>query len=164
MDNQRQAESCYNIGMMSDEYIAGFVDGEGYLGIMKHSDKRSKHGYNYVPAIKIAQTLKDRKVLDLISQRFDYNIDPVRKGKGNHNDSVAISFRSAVKVAALLDAIEDKLIVKKEQAKILRQFIETKYKLPWNKKENVEYNSKMLEKRHQLYMSIRHLNQRGRRD
>lgn len=164
-DGQPEAiESCYTVGMISDEYIAGFIDGEGYLGIMKHTNEKSKHGYNYVPTIKVCQSAKDRVVIDLLAERFGHKVGKPRVHEGNRQDSVTVAMNSRIKVKIVLDIVEPHLIIKKEQAKVLREFIATLYKQPWNKKENIDHNEEMLKKRHELYKRIRRLNQRGRRD
>lgn len=55
------------VAKLTPEYIAGFVDGEGWTGITKSLDKMRQHMPRYTPGVVITntylpllETLKDR--------------------------------------------------------------------------------------------------------
>jgi hypothetical protein len=147
--------------MISKQYLAGFIDGEGYLGIMKHTNK-TKRGYSYVPCIKIAQTVKQREVIDIIHKMYGGHIDKIRGHHSNRNDSVTIAIKGRVSIRKLLEDISEFLIVKKHQAKILSDFLDIP--VPTTRIPgivDIEMN-KMYESKEKLYLAIRKLNQRGK--
>ena len=58
---------------LSNEYIAGLVDGEGYIGLTKHTQKNGGYrlGMNFIPTVQIVITGEQaRVVIRKIHQKF----------------------------------------------------------------------------------------------
>ena len=58
--------------MIDKKYIAGFIDGEGYISLVKHKDTRVKKGYTLFPIFRI--TNSDKKTLKKINQFIKGNL------------------------------------------------------------------------------------------
>jgi hypothetical protein len=108
--------------MIKKEWLAGFIDGEGYIGIMKSSNKQSRFGYYYYPAIKIAQTERYAKVLYDIKDQFGGYTEK-RKPHGQSSPSVMWTIKGIKQLKLFLPHIIDDLIIKKPQANLLMEFI-----------------------------------------
>ena len=144
---------------ITKQYIAGFIDGEGYLGIIRKTNTKCTQGYYYKPVIKIAQTETASEILRLIKDRYGGNISKTREHKGlNQRGSVMLELTSGVRVKRVLDDIQPSLFVKSRQAEILRKFI----KLPrvinsFSKDKKLKIDAIKTD----LYRNIMVLNKRG---
>jgi len=137
---------------ITKQYIAGFIDGEGYMGIIKKSSKACIAGYYYTPALKIAQVAKNDEVLRAIQKFIGYGHLEARTTKQfNASNSTSLEIRGMKRVIPILEKLYPYLIVKKKQAKTLMDFA----KLP-----SGTYN-KSDKERTKLYEQIRFLNRRG---
>jgi hypothetical protein len=140
---------------LTPQYIAGFIDGEGYLGIIKKSDKRSTLGHYFKVCIKIAQVEQHAKILYLLKERYGGNISKSRFPKNkNQRTSLMIEFTNGIRILKILDDIQPYLIVKSEQAKLLREFVES----PKQTKTNRNIINAM---REDLYLKNKGLNKKG---
>jgi hypothetical protein len=140
---------------LTPQYIAGFIDGEGYLGIIKKSDKRSPLGHHYKVCIKIAQVTRSAEVLFLIKEIYGGNISKTRQPLNKkHRPSMTLEFTNCVRILRILDDLQPYLIVKSEQAKILREYVNMQKQTPTNRNETDAM-------REALYNKIRGLNNRG---
>jgi len=109
---------------LSKEYIAGFIDGEAYLGIIRKTSTRCTLGYYYKPVIKIAQTEHAGLVLQLIKQKYGGNISKTRIPiNANQRPSITLELTSGVRVNKVLEDVKNLLVVKLKQSEILRKFI-----------------------------------------
>ena len=152
---------------ISRRYLAGLMDGEGYLGILP-ADRENRQYFK--PAIKIGMTSPE--VIKEIHLLFGGQLYIRRYGensKYNHYKNLltwqAVTYNLVDKV---LNYIHPYLIVKKPQADVLREFLNTKedgcYKI--GKGNGVMGNGIFLKpeifiKRQRLYSLMRKLNQRG---
>jgi len=136
-------------------YLAGFVDGEGYLGILKikkgeKKDWSSANAHYFKPVIKIANT--DKAIIQWLYDSYGGSFE-MRLGKGNSKTSYCWSLKSVYQLEKFIRAIKPFLRIKQEQATILLEFIKTVNKgLPLKHHTN--------EKREELYTKIRELNHR----
>ncbi len=142
--------------MLSQQYIAGFFDGEGYFGIMKSkAQNNATFDYRYIPAIKVAQRLKDREVLDKIQQIYGGRLETRIHKRPNQQPSIALVFVNFKEVDRVLTDLLEYLIVKKKSATILKEFIQLGYSSPGNTSDkNREYKKVIQEKRNKLYKRI----------
>jgi hypothetical protein len=97
---------------MTDDYFAGLFDGEGTLRI-------SFNGKQYQLLASLGMT--DRRPIDALHARFGGWIEN-RSNEGTGWKPVFIWRASSSGAVALLNAIENSLLVKQEQAKIARKF------------------------------------------
>ncbi len=97
---------------MNDSYFAGLFDGEGCLRI-------GFNGAQYQLLASLGMT--DRRPVDGMKERFGGWVE-LRPNDGTVWKPVYIWRASSKGVVALLDGVEDELIVKREHAKCAREF------------------------------------------
>jgi hypothetical protein len=101
---------------MTAEYIAGLIDGEGYLGIWLR-----KSGYQ--PGVKIAM-VGARHVLEELQRQFGGHIEHRVAKQQNHRDSDCWSLKTKKAIVEFLDTITPHLLIKQRQAELLKEFCE----------------------------------------
>lgn len=97
---------------MTDDYAAGLFDGEGTLRI-------SYNGNQYQLLASLGMT--DRRPVDLLKEKFGGWVEE-RTNAGTSWRPVFIWRASSGGASRLLDAVENSLIVKREHARIAREF------------------------------------------
>tara|TARA_R100001530_G_scaffold903_3_gene1584 strand:+ start:3832 stop:4311 length:480 start_codon:yes stop_codon:yes gene_type:complete len=153
--------------MLSKEYIAGFIDGEGYLGIMKMKVvNRNTPPYRHIVAIKIAQRTREDKVLRDIQAQYGGRIEYRKFSKTKDQaDATTLSFINRVEVKNLLDNIGKYLVVKQKQSEVIKEFLALN-KMPTgrNTEDGKKEKLKQVEydKRENLYQKIIKLNRVGK--
>ena len=155
---------------ITPEYIAGFVDGEGYFGLVRKMDSPSikrkgrdnHYGYYYTPVLKISQVAKHDEVLQEICNFIGYGIFWRSKknhwekhGKFNQNPVVSLEFRGMKRVIPIAKKLFPYLIVKKQQAGLIIKLEETQVEI--NNANREEINKV----RTDIYNQLKILNQRG---
>lgn len=140
---------------ISNQYIAGFIDGEAYIGLIKKTSKECTLGYYYKPNIKVAQRTKYKQVLVELKNKYGGYLT-TRKQLDDTNqcavDTWEIANRPMVK-KLLLD-IKDYSIVKSEHINLLLEFIELPTGLSTNKEQ-------YRERKDEIYIKMREINKRG---
>lgn len=149
-------------------YIAGFVDGEGYIGIVK-DDRRnnSRRTDSYTTVIKIANT--DRSIIDWLLSSYGGTFHK-RTMKEGQKDAYYWTL-AGEKIVPFLDKIAPYLKIKRKQADVVRQFRKTYTQSSYDHirrqaKNGGTFTSKttkddVLSQRDSLYQKIRELNHRG---
>lgn len=127
-------------------YLAGIVDGEGTVTLMKHHKNETP-----TPSVSVANC--NMKLLKWIKARVGGVIVSKKKYKTYHTDSFAWSVRQD-RAIRLLGEIRGYLIVKRPQA----QLIVNRYKAVTHR--TGRYTPGMLAKKMRLVAQIRALNQR----
>lgn len=118
--------------MLSDKYIAGFIDADGYIGLewrkldRKDSCKEMKRG---LPVLSFAQTERRDKVLYLIQESVGGDI---RYCQHSNTKVLTLSGKKALKI---LERIQKHLVLKRHHANVV---IEMAFKA-WNRKEASAY-------------------------
>lgn len=148
--------------MITTDYIAGFVDGEGYIGLIKKKSNKSYLGHFYKPCVKIAQKESNRRILDILKARYGGYISKTREYKSkNMNSSVMWEISNRPMVKRFLLDLKDKLYLKDENLRLILKYIE----LPQvNNRKDVEYQKFRLEVdkiKEIIYNRIREINRRG---
>ena len=111
--------------MITADYVAGLIDGEGTLGIHKtHYDRPSP---NYAAALAITNT--NKKVLDevalwLNSKSVKVYTMPKKRYSDKHKDCYMLRITNSG-LKKLLPLIIDSLIIKRKQAEVLLRFLNT---------------------------------------
>lgn len=140
---------------ISNQYLAGFVDGEAYIGLIKKTSKVCSLGYYYKPNIKVTQRTKYSAVLNEFKNKYGGYLttrEQINSTNQNAVDTWEISNRPMVK-QLLLD-IREYSIVKKEHIELLLEFIE----LPRSsEKDSKQYDQRKSE----IYSEMRKINKRG---
>lgn len=140
------------MSIINIDYIRGFVDGEGYLGIMKW--KRSEKYTYYVPIVKIAQTEKNITVLNEIKHFLCGGYMDFQQREGdNHDNYFCLVFKGIKNVKYFINKIS-KLYIKQPQLEILKEFC--------NMSHNIKERKTMRYREAELYEMIINLNKRGK--
>lgn len=136
-------------------YAAGFIDGEGHIGIMKMTGNSNINQMypSYTLLVQIYNT--NLEVLEWFQRKFGGKFYEVMSLQPNRKDQWYWKLTSK-SACEFLKLIRPYCIVKREQVKLAIEFYDSKknftgYIIP---KEEVE-------KREQFYLQFRKLNQKG---
>ena len=155
---------------ITPEYIAGFIDGEGYFGLVRKMDspriktkgKDNHYGYYYTPVLKISQVAKHDFVLKEICNFIGYGIFWKSKknywekrGQFNANPVTSLEFRGMTRVIPIAKKLLPYLIVKKAQAELIIKLEETQVEITNANREAIN------KVRTDIYNQLKILNQRG---
>lgn len=140
---------------ITKQYIAGFVDGEGYFGIVRKTHKECIDGFYYTPVLKITQVTKNDEVLKKIKEFIGYGNFSFDKRNINPNgaDKSNLEIRGITRVLPVAKVLLPELIVKAKQAQTVIDFCEID-------KANLT-RQELSDKREKLYHQIKLLNRRG---
>jgi len=126
---------------MNEEYVAGFFDGEGSVGVGSW-----RFGKSYTLFCHIVNT--DFRIINEIHNHFGGIIHVESDGIRNHRDKLVIRWNS-IKCIEFLKKIYPYLIVKKEQ-------VELAFKFPLNENRD-KRTPEMIEKQKKIYLQIKYL-------
>lgn len=127
-------------------WLAGIIDGEGYLGMIWHKREYGSH-FQIQPQIIIGLT--DKKAIEIIDKIFPATLYE-REEKGNQKKSWVYQLRKREKILELLRIIKPYLRIKIQQADLLIEFCK-------NRKHHKGYS----EREKEIYNQLRILNKRG---
>lgn len=140
------------------DYLAGIIDGEGYLGILKNKSSLSKKwNYYYSSAVKVAST--DKRMPIMLQNEFGGYLSDRLHPQVNHKNSYSWEIKNDTQVLNFLDKIQDKLVIKSDQAKVLREMVEFRNSIRHRMFQG--YTEEDFGVFEDLYLQIRHLNYRG---
>lgn len=146
--------------MINIDYIAGFVDGEGYIGLIKNSSKKGILGHYYKPCVKIAQKESNRIILDMLKSQYGGHISKSRQ-HDNTNPSVMWEISNRPMVKLFLKDLKDKLILKKENLELILDFIELPTVTNSVSDENKKLRIDIDYQKQLIYERIKKINKRG---
>jgi hypothetical protein len=138
---------------LSRRYMAGLLDGEGYFGIMNNKYENGRK--HYTPTIKMASTFTE--IIKEICMEFGGHIHIAKIDHPIWKDSLQWSCRTFIQVEKVLDYVHPYLIIKKQQADILKKFLQTKG--DWG---GAGVPEEIEKKRDNLYHLLRVINHRGK--
>lgn len=127
-------------------YLAGIIDGEGTVTLMKHHR-------NETPTPNVVVANNNLELLRWIKSRVGGTIVSKKKYSPHHHDSYAWNVRQD-RALRLLHEIKQYLIIKRTQAELITK----KYKSVTHR--TGKYTPEMLRKKMALVAEIRKLNQR----
>jgi len=102
---------------ITKEYIAGFLDGEGYVGLEKKKDNRIKRGYSIRFRIELSN--KNKTLLEEIRKRYGGRLWL----KSNKEDCWQLTFGNRKDCIKLLEDILPYLLIKKAKSKKLLEYL-----------------------------------------
>jgi len=142
---------------ITKQYIAGFVDGEGYFGIVRKTHKECTDGFYYTPVLKITQVTKNDEVLKKIKEFIGYGNFSFDKRNINPNgaDKSNLEIRGMKRVLPVAKILLPELIVKAKQAQLVIDFCEL------GEADTNLTKKEISQKREKLYRQIKQLNRRG---
>ncbi len=113
--------------MIDKRYIAGFIDGEGYISVVKHKDTRLKRGYTLFPIFRI--TNSNKEALEKINEFVKGDIrSNGRDRNSNHKQVYRIEVIKLERIKEILKEIKPYLIIKKQQAELMINFCNRRLK------------------------------------
>lgn len=134
-------------------YTAGIIDADGYIGLIPSSKRES----SLSPKIKVASTTPI--IIEFLSKNFGGHVDKPRFGNNpNQKEATMWTLSNKVNVGPFLRSIEPYLLIKKERANVVIDFIETCSYAEMRSKKTREQATK---KRLGFYNKMRALNKRG---
>lgn len=143
---------------MSPQYIAGLVDGEGYLAIMPCKNKKNCINPSFQCVFKLALTgYAAQEVVQEIASRYKGWVYKRNNPTVTGRDVYTVEIKSKPRLRVFLADIAPYLIVKKEQAKILQEFID----LPTIHPNYGNFTPELLEKKLSLPKQLKALTRRG---
>lgn len=139
---------------LTASYLAGYIDGEGYLGIIPNYKKAS-----YTAKLKIASV--DKEIIDWLKNSYGGNVWK-REFDNNCKDAYTwtlegkklLPFLEKVKPYLKLKKIQAELLIKKEKLK--------KYQVNKGARIGVVYPQEIKDRIDYFYKEIRRLNHRGK--
>jgi hypothetical protein len=139
------------------EYVAGFVDGEGYIGITRIRRSDFTFGIEYRPVFRISNT--NLKILEMLKEQFGGSIQcyPMNHQK-NAKDIYVWTLQHGA-VFDFLEIIGPFLIVKRQQFELLNELRTiSRRRTGWPRT-----TATLQHQREQFYYRIRELNRKGKR-
>lgn len=133
-------------------YLAGLIDGEGWVGIQRNTSKKSGN-YNYVAKIIIGNT--NKKII-AVKEEIGHGYIHLRKSKNPKHKNVFIWVLSSNAIRAILPLVLPYLRIKSNQAELLMSYLSlaTQANLPEKKKEYLCAVDA-------IYLKLRQLNKKG---
>jgi len=137
-------------------YVAGLLDGEGYIGIARMARDQYKHGVNYTPMVKLVST--HEPLVSYLIERFGGNRSHrVFPSHRNSRDAFEWGIRSRRRVLPFLKQIRPWLRVKADAADVVIGLCESMGRWGCNGMSDEEF-----QRRTRLWEDLRRLNHRGR--
>lgn len=147
-------------------YIAGFLDGEGYFGLLKVRVKKKGQTspYYYYPVVKVLNTNKE--VIDFLESKLGgYRFKRILGHQWK--DAHSLEFKSGKRILPFLEWLYPCLIVKGPICKLLIEFIkwqnnEDEIRTHRSQEKGLRgYNESENNKKEEFYLRCRALTARG---
>lgn len=109
---------------LSDDYLVGFVEGEGmfYIGVVPSSETRT--GWQVIYFFKVSQNPSGKKVLEFLKNRLVCGYIKKNNSSGRKDKSLAFVVRD---LSGLLDRVipffENKLLIKRDAFNKFKQVL-----------------------------------------
>ena len=140
---------------ITKQYLAGLIDGEGYLGLLPSRAKGLKVT-SFEPVIKIGMTGSEvLPIFNTLVSKYGGHIDTRNKPTKGNRIAYTYILKSKVKVYNLLADIQPYLIIKLEQSKILNDFC----KLPSSHTKYNDFNQDIILIKEEMYKNLKLLKQ-----
>lgn len=147
---------------VSLDYWAGFLDGEGSIGIGMHKrvNRGHRYGVEYAPQASACQSIKGDFLIEKMKERWGGSINHrdrgIMKENGVWNDTIEWSVRG-IKCKAFLEEMLPHLILKKRQAELVLEF----FNLQGKNGQDALYPEVKL-RQMEIYNELRLLNHKGK--
>ena len=150
MDRNQAYKQINQMVNMDIKYLAGFIDGEGWIGIARTKDIMAGGVPRYFPECRITNTALE--ILEEIRDMYGVgtHLRKVKKNKGSKEMYQLKFYGSALR--KLLDDLKPHIIIKAEQLKKVTEIMNT---MTFGRRK---LSQEILEKREKLYHDCRYLN------
>jgi hypothetical protein len=143
----------YNETMIHKIYLAGLIDGEGYLALLPSRNSALKVK-SFEPVVKICMTgIESKIIFDQLIKQYGGHLETRSKLTTGGRIAYTYILKSKNKVAVLLDDIIDYLVIKQSQAKLLKEFC----KLPSSHTRYASYDPKVVARKEELFNELKTL-------
>lgn len=134
-------------------YAAGIIDADGYIGLIPSSRKNT----SLSPKIKLASTTPI--IIEFLQKNFGGHVDKPRFGNNpNQKEATMWTLSNKINVGPLLESIEPYLLIKKERANVVIDYIKT---CSYAEMRSDKTRDAAIKKRLYFYNKMRALNKRG---
>lgn len=141
---------------MNPIYLAGLIDGEGYFGLIPHT-KRGSVNTSYQCVMKLALAGKNAKeVTTVIANQYNGHLYKRRTNTATGKEVYTVDIKSKPRMKILMQDIQPHIIVKKEQAALIAEFIE----LPMLHPKHHSFDKNLFDRREQIAKELKSLTQR----
>ncbi|MCL5100581.1 MAG: LAGLIDADG family homing endonuclease [Candidatus Marsarchaeota archaeon] len=107
--------------MINDAYLAGFIDGEGTIGIRYHKEKRHR-SETFTIDLNFSITNSNKPILELIQKEIGGKIELKTKMTKNSKAVYGLRLYNTKDTLNILNRVIPYLILKKEQAELIIAF------------------------------------------
>lgn len=141
---------------MSPQYLAGLVDGEGYLGLIP-CIKRGSINTSYQCVIKLCLTgMNAKEVITQIAKDNKGHVYKRSKPTATGKVVYTVEIKSKPRIKELLDKIQPYMLVKKEQATLMREFVN----LPMLHPRHGSFDKSLFDRREAIAKEMKSMTQR----
>ena len=143
-------------------WLAGFIDGEGYIGIVRHrkvADTQQSATWLYHPWLIITNT--DVLVLEYVESVVSSQKRASLGRTAGHRLGYQVKVTKFKEIERLLTGIYPFLRAKKEQAKLLMKFCDLRVRAKIVTGRGSRGSSSFGENEEEIYLQLRKLNKRG---
>lgn len=141
--------------MITPQYLAGLIDGEGYLAILPSRAKGLKNP-SFEPVVKIGMTGRNSLMLfENLKTIYGGTIELRSQQTKGGRLAYTYTLKSRRRVAYMLSVILPYLLIKKIQAELLAEFCE----LPNTHSRYSSFDPKVLERKIAMYSEMKVLKQ-----
>lgn len=141
---------------IQNAYLAGFLDGEGYIAIMKRRERQVKD--MYIPYIVVANTQKE--VLNLFQKQFGGKLYLKKFKNYKWKNCYRWDIRGS-QVKKILECLLPYLVLKRKQAESLLKYITKSYGVYFRKGCKgmpIQFHKDRIK----IYEKMRQLNRKGK--
>lgn len=140
------------VNMIDKRWLAGFIDGEGTIGLRRRKDARLRKGYGIDPYVSITNT--NLNVLKEIQKTFGGSIGVTHDKIGNHRKVYRLRILSHEDILKILEDIKPHLLLKSRLSELVINYC----RLRRNHTKNDGYT----EEEEQIADEVIILNKRGK--
>lgn len=144
MDRDNHAGKLSTIG-----WIAGFFDGEGYIGLWKRTDHRVGYKDTYRPSVVISNT--DEKTITYLSEQLKLfqiaHYVKYRPSRKTWRPSWVVEINGFERLKKFIDFIGEYSITKKGQIDLVKEFLD--------RRSAVHKNVPYIERDHEIYEQLK---------
>lgn len=140
---------------MTNEYIAGLIDGEGYFGLLPNKASALKVT-SFSPVFKIAMTGSTAVIImNQLQQRYGGRVERKSKLSTGKREVTMYVAKSRKTVKTIISDVLPHLIVKREQAQLLKEFCE----MPTSHSLYGSFDPKVVQRKAYMYEELKRLKQ-----
>lgn len=152
----------YNLLKTDIAWLAGFIDGEGYIGIVKYQKiANSQHSNSWLFHPWVIVTNTNQKAIRDLQLLLGYGKRVFLKRTGRDKSAYQIKITKFDEVIKLLELVSPFLRLKSKQAKLMIQFCKLRKKAIITSGRGSRGSTSFGKDEEKIYNQLRKLNKRG---